>query len=115
MSRVQLKPQPRDESFLGLVNYYRKFIPDMATLVNPLNRLLSQDVPWSWYDDCQKAFETLKATLENSPLLTHYNSKMPVRLAADASSCGIGIVLSHDGEEQPIAYASGTLSTSEQN
>ena len=97
------------------MNYYRKFIPDMATLVNPLNRLLSQDVLWSWYDDCQKAFETLKATLENSPLLTHYNSKMPVRLAADASSCGIGIVLSHDGEEQPIAYASGTLSTSEQN
>ena len=41
-------------SFLGLVNYYRKFIPDMATSVNPVNRSLSQDIPWSWFDDCQK-------------------------------------------------------------
>jgi hypothetical protein len=63
------------KSFLGLVNYYRKFIPDMATSVNHVNRSLSQDIPWSWSDDCQKSFETLKAALENSPLLTHYDSK----------------------------------------
>ena len=59
-----------------------------------------------------------KSALENSRLLTHYDSKKPVRLAADASLCGIGAVLSHvsdDGEEQPIAYASRTLSASEQN
>ena len=116
---VPVPENPTDlKSFLGLVNYYRKFIPDMATLVNPLNRLLSQDVPWKWSDDCQISFETLKSALENSPLLTHYDSKKPVRLAADASSCGIGAVLSHvsdDGEEQPIAYASRALSASEQN
>ena len=90
----------------------------MATLVNPLNRLLSQDVPWSWSDECKKSFETLKLALENSPLLTHYDSKKPVRLATDASSCGIGAVLSHvsdEGVEQPIAYASRTLTASEQN
>ena len=106
------------KSFLGLVNYYRKFILDMATLVNPPNRLLAQNVSWCWPDHCQKSFEKLKAALENSPLLTHYDSKKPVRLAVDASSCGVGAVLSHvseEGDEQPIAYASRTLSSSEQN
>ena len=116
---VPVPENPTDiKSFLGLVNYYQKLIPDMATLVNPLNCLLSQDVPWKWSDDCQISFKTLKSALENSPLLTHCDSKKPVRLAADASSCGIGAVLSYvsdNGEEQPIAYASQTLSASEQN
>ena len=106
------------KSFLGLVNYYRKFIPDMSTLVNPLNCLLSQDVPWSWSDACQESFQKLKDILGKSPLLTYYDSTKPVRLAVDASFYGVGAVLSHvseDGEEQPIAFASRTLSASEQN
>ncbi|XP_046854150.1 uncharacterized protein K02A2.6-like [Xenia sp. Carnegie-2017] len=106
------------KSFLGLVNYYRKFIPNMAKLVNPLNCLLSQEVSWKWSEECQKSFETLKVLLETAPVLTHYDPKKPVRLATDASSCGIGAVLSNvsdEGEEQPIAYASRTLSSSEQN
>ncbi|XP_046856097.1 uncharacterized protein K02A2.6-like [Xenia sp. Carnegie-2017] len=106
------------KSFLGLVNYYRKFIPNMAKLFNPLNCLLSQEVTWKWSEECQKSFETLKVLLETAPVLTHYDPKKPVRLATDASSCGIGAVLSNvsdEGEEQPIAYASRTLSSSEQN
>ena len=57
---------------LGLYRYTR--LP-FGVKVNPVNRSLSQDIPWSWSDDCQKSFETLKAALENSPLLTHYDSK----------------------------------------
>ena len=71
----------------------------MATLVNPLNRLLSQDVPWSWSDECKKSFETLKLGLENSPLLTHDDSKKSMRLATDALSSGIRAVLSHVSDE----------------
>jgi hypothetical protein len=93
-------------SFLGLVNYYRKFIPDMATSVNHVNRSLSQDIPWSWSDDCQKSFETLKAALENSPLLTHYDSKKQ-----EACYLMYRCTVFDDGEEQPIACASRTLST----
>ena len=119
---IQVVPVPENptelKSFLGLVNYYRKFLPDMSTLVNPLNRLLAHDVPWGWTQDCQEAFQMLKEALLNSPLLAHYDPNKPVRLAVDASSYGLGAVLSHvshDGEERPIAYASRTLSSSEKN
>ena len=54
---VPVPENPTDlKSFLGLVNYYRKFIPDMASVVNPLNRLLSQDVPWTWSDGLSEIF-----------------------------------------------------------
>ncbi|KAL9961633.1 hypothetical protein ACROYT_G030616 [Oculina patagonica] len=119
---IQEVPVPENptelKSFLGLVNYYRRFIPDMATLAHPLNRLLAQNIPWEWTKQCQEAFLKLKSILQSAPLLTHYNPKRPVRLAVDASSFGLGAVLSHvseNGEEKPIAFASRTLSSSEQN
>ena len=119
---IQEVPEPQNatvlKSFLGLVNNYRKFIPDMSTLVHPLNRLLMFDTAWAWTETCQVAFKTLKELLLNSPLLAHYDPNKPVRLAVDASSYGLGAVLSHvfdDGEEKPIAYASRSLSASEQN
>ena len=86
------EPQNATElkSFLGLVNYYRKFIHDMSTLVHPLNRLLMFDVPWAWTETCQVAFKKLKELLLNSPLLAHYDPNKPVRLAVDASSFGLG-------------------------
>ena len=119
---IQEVPEPQNatelKSFLGLVNYYRKFIPDMSTLVHPLNRLLMFDTAWAWTETCQVAFTTLKELLLNSPLLAHYGPNKPVRLAVDASSYGLGAVLSHVfdiGEEKPIAYASRSLSASEQN
>jgi len=109
---TELKP------FLGLVNYYRKFIPDMSTIVHPLNRLLTFNAPWSWTNACQEVFKKLKELLLNSPLLANYDPDQPVWLALDASSYGLGAVLSHvsdDGEERPITYASHSLSASEQN
>ena len=90
----------------------------MSTLVHPLNRLLMFDTAWAWTETCQVAFKKLKELLLNSPLLAHYDPNKPVRLAVDASSYGLGAVLSHvfdDGEEKPIAYASRSLSASEQN
>ena len=61
-------PQNRSElqSFLGLVNYYRKFIPNMSTLVSPLNQLLSKDTPWCWSPECKGSFQALKGTLASS-------------------------------------------------
>ena len=106
------------KSFLGLVSYYREIISDMSTLVHPLNRSLMFDAPWFWTETCQVAFKKLKQLLLYSPLLAHYDPNKPVRLAVDASSYGLGAVLSHvfdDGEEKPIAYASRSLSASEQN
>lgn len=122
---VQGKSHPRSsraaecnttEIFLGLVNYYRKFIPNMSILVHPLNHLLLFDAPWT--EACQVAFKKLKELLRNSPLVAHYDPNKPARMAVDASSYGFGAVLSYvsdDGEEKPIVYTSRSLSASEQN
>ena len=118
IQEVPVPEKPTElKSFLGLKNYYRKFIQDMSTLVNPLNRLLVHNAPWSWTDACQEAFLKLKEALLNSPVLAHHDASQPIRLAVDASSYGLGDVLSHITEEgeRPIAYASRSLSQSEQN
>ena len=78
--------------FLGLVDYYRRFIPDMATLVHPLNRLLLENAPWKWSIQCQETFRKLKDILKSAPLLAHYDPVKPVRLAVDASSFDLGTV-----------------------
>ncbi|XP_044180075.1 uncharacterized protein K02A2.6-like [Acropora millepora] len=113
-------PQSRSElqSFLGLVNYYRKFIPNMSTLVSPLNQLLSKDTPWYWSPECKGSFQALKDTLALSSVLAHYSPKLEVQLAVDASPVGLGAVMSHiteDGTERPIAYASRSLTKAERN
>ena len=106
-------------SFLGLVNYYyRKFIPNLATLLHPLNALLRADRKWKWSPECDKAFQDAKDQLTSAKVLTHYNPTLPIVTAADASAYGMGAVISHvfpDNSEQPIAFASRTLTTSEKN
>ena len=83
-----------------------------------MNRLLCKDAHWKWTKDCAKAFKHIKDVLVSSTFVTHYNPSLLLRLAADASPYGLGAVISHvmkDGQEQPIAFASRTLSKSEQN
>ena len=83
-----------------------------------MNSLLGKDAYWKWTKDCAKAFQYIKDVLVSSTFVTHYDPSLPLMLAADASLYGLGAVISHvmeDGQEQPIAYASCTLSKSEQN
>eukprot|EP00731_Ephydatia_muelleri_P012299 Em0006g1193a len=115
-------PAPKDlnqmRSFLGLVNYYARFIPNLSTVLHPLNRLLRQDVSWEWDELCEEAFQLAKQSLASSRVLVHYDPTMPLKLAGDASEYGVGAVLSHvcpDGSERPVAFASRTLSSSERN
>ena len=119
---VHLAPVPTNvqqlRSFLGMVNYYGKFISNLASILHPLNSLLKQNQKWKWTQECQKAFETAKEKLAQAPVLAHYDAALPLRLAGDASNSGLGVVLSHclpDGSERPVAYASRTLTCSEQN
>ena len=113
-------PEPRNvqelRSFLGLVNYYGKFISHLSTLSQPLNHLLGNKVPWKWDAECQQAFDSLKSQLASSKVLVHYDPALPLKLDCDASAYGVGAVLSlvySDGVERPIAYASRTLTKSE--
>ena len=109
-SSHQLKP------FLGLINFYTEFLPNLSTILAPLYSLLQKDRPWSWGSPQCKAFDCAKELLMSAPLLVHYNNNFELLLAAEASLYGLGAVLSHrmpDGTEQPIAYASRSLSKSE--
>ena len=105
-------------SFLGLINYYARFVPNLSTLLHPLNGLLHKDIKWEWSKECDEAFRKAKEQLSSKSVLTHYDPQLPVILACDASPYGVGAVISHrmpGGEERPIAFASRTLSKAEQN
>ena len=115
-------PAPKNvqelRSFLGLLNYYGKFIPNLASLIQPLNNLLQRNQKWKWTTASNKAFEQAKDELSSSRVLVHYDPALPLTLAGDASAYGIGAVISHTmpgGTEHPIAFASRSLSSSECN
>ena len=87
-------------------------------MLHPLNELLKKGSRWNWSKDCTNAFKQAKKQLSSTAVLAHYNPKLLLRLAGDASSYGIGAVISHilpDGSERPISYASRTLLSSERN
>ena len=115
-------PRPQNQhqlrSFLGLVNYYGKFISSLSTITHPLNQLLCHQTKWHWSQECEEAFKTLKDQLSSDQVLAHYDTTLPVSLACDASQYGVGAVISHlmpDGTERPIAYGSRTLTKAEKN
>jgi len=119
---VRLAPAPKNQhelrSFLGLLHYYGKFIPNLATLIYPLNSLLKKSTPWIWSDECEQAFNEAKDKLTSAAVLAHYDPQLPLHLAGDTSAYGVGAVISHvfpNGSERPVAYVSKTLSASERN
>ena len=114
------KPQNVTELrvYLGLVNYYGKFILNLASTLQHVNSLLQKNCKWVWSEECTKAVQEVNEKLTSSHILIHYNPSLPIRLATDTSQYVIGAVLSHvtpDGVEKPIAFASRTLSKSERN
>ncbi|XP_064470043.1 uncharacterized protein K02A2.6-like [Ornithodoros turicata] len=96
----------------------KKFIPNLSTVLEPLNSLLSPTVRWRWTDLQEKAFQESKKLLISAEVLVHYDATKPVVLSCDASPYGVGAVVAHrdeTGEERPIAFASRTLSSAERN
>ena len=115
-------PLPEDpkqlRSFLGMVNYYDKFLPGLATKCACLNDLLHKDKKWYWTEEHSKAVDAIKESLTSADTLAHYDPTLPLTLACDASTVGVGAVISHtypDGKEKPIAYASRKLTKAEKN
>ena len=105
-------------SFLGLINYYGKILPQLSSTLAPLYSLLQKNAKWTWNEHQQKAFEEAKSQLTSSCLLVHFDPTKELLLACDASPYGIGAVLSHrmtDGSDKPIAFASRSLAAAEKN
>ena len=115
-------PPPTDvsslKSFLGSVQFYGKFIPNLASMAEPLYRLTKKATPWKWEDEEQAAFEQLKNVLSSDQVLVHFDPNKTLVLVCDTSNVGIGAVLVHRymvGSERPIANMSKTLTAAERN
>jgi hypothetical protein len=63
-------------SFLGMVQYYHSFLPNLATTLAPLHKLLKKYVQWKWTSECQKAYDACKQSLTSDTLLVHYDLNM---------------------------------------
>ncbi len=114
---IQSMPAPSNvsslRSFLGQVQFYSKFLPNISTTLEPLYRLTKKEVPWQWGTEEQTAFQNTKDLLGSDTVLAHFDTSLEVGISCDASDVGIGAVLFHrysDGSERPIANASKTMS-----
>ena len=105
-------------SFLGMVGWYRKFIPNFATIAAPLFDLTKKSTVFKWDDRCELAFVTLRDALVSKPVLCIADPSKPYILYTDASDIALGAVLmqrDEDGQLHPIAYASKTLNDAQKN
>ncbi|XP_057691272.1 uncharacterized protein LOC130915330 [Corythoichthys intestinalis] len=102
--------------FLGLCNYYRKFVPNFAELASPLHNLLKKETVFLWTDKHQFAFTLLKQRLTTAPVLGYPHPDGKFILDTDASSNSVGAVLSQiqSGKERVLTYASSHLSPAQQ-
>jgi hypothetical protein len=101
------------QQFIGLCNYYRKFVKDFSKTAAPLNKLLKKDEKWSWDNDCKQAFENLKSKLVDYPILRQPDFSSRFILYTDASLYALGAILSQkdkeSGKEYVCCYVSRTL------
>jgi len=104
--------------FLGLANYYRRFVKDFAKLAWPLNNLTRKEEKWRWGDKQQTAFDQLKKVFTSRPLLVTPDLDRKLRVEADASNFATGGILSikcEDSKWKLVAYISKLLNETERN
>ena len=104
-------------TFLGKVDFYRDFLRDIVSLVEPLRRLTRKGQPWKWGVEEDMAFKTVRAILEEDLRIHLFDPAAPTIVTTNASDLGVGAVLSQQqkGKEVPIAFASSTLKSSQRN
>ena len=105
------------QSFLGLANFYRKFIPNFAQIAQPLYNLLKKDTPYNWDKSCQNSFESLKQTLTSDVVLAHPDYEKTFHVFTDASNIAVGAVLMQRDKKiknlRPIAFFSKSLNSTQ--
>ena len=108
--------------FIGLAQYYRRFIPNFASIAAPITDLTrgtgAKRRPIIWTDQCAESFKILKDKLSSSPVLLTPDMSKPFKVETDASDYGIGCVISQEdnnGNWRPIAFESKKLSKAEQS
>lgn len=100
------------QKILGMINYIRTFIPNLAELSKPLRDLLKKDSIFSWTKAQEDCLERIKKLIKNSPHLSAFDDKNPIKLQCDASQFGLGACLLQNGK--PVAFYSRSLNDAEQ-
>ena len=103
------------QSFLGMVNFYRRFIINMAEVAVPLTRHTG-NVDFEWTSDAEASFQRLKMLVTSAPVLRGFDKRHPIYFSTDASGYAIGAVLEKDDGQgrRPVAYFSHVLKIQEQ-
>ena len=109
--------QTKVKQFLGLVGYYRKFVPHFSDISRPLSKLMRKDTPFAWTKQCHMAFNMLKDKLCEAPILHYPDCSKPYTLFTDASKHGwVGVLMQEFETEvkgkvlkelHPVGYVSG--------
>ena len=106
------------QKFLGLANYYRRFVKDFVKIAKPLHQLVRKDKKWKWKEEQEEAFAKLKEIFTTEPVLAAPDLDKEMRVEADASDYATGGVLSvkgEDGKWRPVAFISKSLNDTERN
>jgi len=113
-------PAPRNvkevQKFLGLANYYKRFIKDFAKIATPLHILVRKEQKWKWKKEQEEAFGRLKAVFTREPVLVIPDIDREMRVEADTSDYATGGVLltkCEDGKWRPVAFISKLLNVTE--
>lgn len=104
-------------AYLGLLNYYGKFIPNLSSQIKDLYKLLRKDEEFIWSESCEKAFQDSKKLIVSNNILELYDPNKPIIVATDASPYGVGAVLAQvvNGIEKPVLFVSSSLSPAQKN
>ena len=126
LESIRKMPAPRNakevKQFLGLIGYYRKFVPRFADISRPLTCLTRHDTTFTWTEKCEKSFNNLRILLMQDPILKYPDPEQPYVLFTDASKIGwSGVLTQHYAERDarpryhPVCYVSGLFRGSQLN
>ncbi|KAG2980721.1 hypothetical protein PC118_g11019 [Phytophthora cactorum] len=122
VSSICAWPTPQNPTelrqWLGLANYLQKYTKNYAGLIQPLSSLLKKDATWSWTSAHQAAFDSVKKSLAEAPILALPNASKPFRVVCDASDFAIGCALMQfddEGRERVVSYQSWQMKPVERN
>jgi transposase InsO family protein len=99
------------QSLMGFLNFLGRYIPQFATLAEPIRRIQSKKVLYAWGEEQQQAFEAIRQHLLTAPVLAPFDPTAPLTVATDASNTGLGGVLLQHG--RPIMFVARSLSPAE--